>query len=76
MSIEQIEVFQFLSKVIKARYEKGVLKPLEPLQLREGEEVRVRIEKSIREKLKGLIGVLGESSKEELRKYLEEAWQL
>ena len=65
-----------MSKVIKARYEKGVLKPLEPLQLREGEEVRVRIEKSIREKLKGLIGVLGESSEEELRKYLEEAWQL
>jgi len=62
--------------VIKARYEKGVLKPLEPLQLREGEEVKVRIEKSIREKLKGLIGVLGESSEEELRKYLEEAWQL
>ena len=65
-----------MSKVIKARYEKGVLKPLEPLQLREGEEVRVRIEKSIREKLEGLIGVLGESSEEELRKYLEEAWQL
>ena len=43
------------------RYENGVLKPLE---LREGEEVRVRIEKSLREKLKGLIGVLGESSEE------------
>ena len=76
MSIEQNSGVLVLSKVIKARYEKGVLKPLEPLQLREGEEVRVRIEKSIREKLKGLIGVLGESSEEELRKYLEEAWQL
>ncbi len=76
MSIEQNSGVSVLSKVIKARYEKGVLKPLEPLQLREGEEVRVRIEKSIREKLKGLIGVLGESSEEELRKYLEEAWQL
>jgi len=65
-----------LSRVIRVRYEKGVLKPLEPLDLREGEEVRVRIEKSIREKLKGLIGVLGESSEEELKKYLEEAWQV
>ncbi|RLG79685.1 MAG: hypothetical protein DRO40_12410 [Thermoprotei archaeon] len=65
-----------MSRVIRVRYEKGVLKPLEPLDLREGEEVRVRIEKSIREKLKGLIGVLGESSEEELKKYLEEAWQV
>ena len=65
-----------MSRVIRVRYEKGVLKPLEPLDLREGEEVRVRIEESIREKLKGLIGVLGESSEEELKKYLEEAWQV
>ena len=65
-----------MSRIIRVRYEKGVLKPLEPLELREGEEIRVRIEESIREKLKGLIGVLGESSEEELRKYLEEAWRL
>ena len=30
-----------MSKVIRARYEKGVLKPLEPVDLREGEEVQV-----------------------------------
>ena len=65
-----------MSRIIRVRYEKGVLKPLEPLELREGEEIRVRIEESIREKLKGLIGVLGESSEVELRKYLEEAWRL
>ncbi|MCE4599010.1 MAG: antitoxin family protein [Desulfurococcales archaeon] len=27
-----------MSKVIRARYKKGVLKPLEPLDLEEGEE--------------------------------------
>jgi len=64
-----------LSKIIRARYEKGVLKPLEPVELREGEEVRIRIEGNVRERLKGIIGVLGESSEEELEKYLEEAWQ-
>ncbi len=30
-----------MSKVIRVRYEKGVLKPLEPLRLEEGEEVVV-----------------------------------
>jgi len=64
-----------VSKVIRVRYEKGLLKPLEPLDLQEGEEVEVRIERSVREKLKGLVGILGESSEEELEKYLEEAWQ-
>ena len=32
-----------MSKVIRVRYEKGVLKPLEPLDLREGEEVRIQV---------------------------------
>ncbi|ALU11484.1 hypothetical protein EYM_01505 [Ignicoccus islandicus DSM 13165] len=64
-----------MSKVIRVRYEKGVLKPLEPVKLREGEEVRIRIEENIRERLKGIIGILGESSEEELERYLEEAWQ-
>ncbi len=36
-------------KAIRVRYEKGVLKPLEPLELKEGEEVRARIERSLRE---------------------------
>ncbi len=64
-----------MSKVIKVRYEKGALKPLEPVGLREGEEVRIRIEENIRERLKDIIGVLGESSEEELERYLNEAWQ-
>ncbi len=60
-----------MSKAIRARYENGVLKPLEPLELREGEEVTIRIERSLREKLKDLIGALGRSSDEELERYLD-----
>ncbi|BAF34715.1 hypothetical protein APE_0273a [Aeropyrum pernix K1] len=33
-----------MSKVIRVKYEKGVLKPLEPLDLQEGEEVQVIIQ--------------------------------
>ncbi|RLG49208.1 MAG: antitoxin [Thermoproteota archaeon] len=33
--------------VVEAVYENGVLRPLEKLELREGERVRVRIERSI-----------------------------
>jgi predicted DNA-binding antitoxin AbrB/MazE fold protein len=33
-----------LFKVIRVRYEKGVLRPLEPIELKEGEEVLIRIE--------------------------------
>ena len=47
------------------------MKPIEPLELREGEEVTVRIERSLREKLKDLIGALGRSSDEELERYLD-----
>ena len=32
-----------MSNVIRARYEKGVLKPLEPIEIGEGEEVRIQI---------------------------------
>ena len=63
-----------MSKIVRAKYEKGVLKPLEPIELRDGEEVRVRIERRLRDRLKDLIGVLGESSEEELKRYLDEAW--
>ncbi len=32
-----------MSRVVRVRYEKGVLKPLEPLSLREGEQLSVVI---------------------------------
>ncbi len=34
-----------MTKVIEAIYEDGVLKPLEKVDLKEGERVRIRIEK-------------------------------
>ncbi len=45
-----------MSKVIRVRYEKGVLKPLEPLNLEEGEEVQIVIQPSgsIAEKFYGI----------------------
>ena len=63
-----------MSRVFRARYEGGVLKPLEPIDLREGEEVFVRIERSLRGRLKDLIGILGDSDEEELERYLEGVW--
>ncbi len=44
-----------LSKVIRVRYEKGVLKPLEPVEFREGEEVIVSIERKIAHGLAELV---------------------
>ena len=38
-----------MSKVIRVRYENGVLKPLEPVDLREGEELVVVRDKSFYE---------------------------
>ena len=45
-----------MSKVIRVKYEKGVLKPLEPLNLEEGEEVQIIIQpsESVAEKLYGI----------------------
>ncbi len=45
-----------LCKVIRVKYEKGVLKPLEPLNLEEGEEVQIIIQpsESIAEKFYGI----------------------
>ena len=63
-----------MSKVIRVRYEKGVLKPLEPVELREGEELVVFIRKRrVSEVLDKYVGLFGKANVEELRKYEEEA---
>ena len=36
-----------MSKVIRVRYEKGVLKPLEPVEFQEGEEITVSVKKNV-----------------------------
>ena len=64
-----------LSKVVRARYEKGVLKLLDEVDLKEGEEVFVRLEK-LEDRVKRLRkyrGMLGKASKEEIDELLLEA---
>ncbi len=62
------------AKVLRARYENGVLKPLEPVDLKDGEEVIVFIRRrSVREVLDKYVGLFGEASAEELKQYEEEA---
>jgi predicted DNA-binding antitoxin AbrB/MazE fold protein len=51
-----------LSRVVRARYENGVLRPLEDIGLREGEEVLVKIERlesgrGLSRSIKGLWGI-------------------
>jgi len=62
-----------LSKVIRVRYEKyekGVLKPLEPLDLREGEEVRVQV---LPEEFPELVDKVSVEAGEDVDKILGEA---
>jgi len=60
---------------VRARYEKGVLKPLEEVGLREGEEILIRIERlGERERIiEEYKGFMGEISEEELEELIEEA---
>ena len=63
-----------MSKVIRVKYEKGVLKPLEPIELEEGEELVIFIRKRrVSEVLEKYIGIFGRADVEELKKYEEEA---
>ena len=63
-----------MSKVVRARYERGVLKPLEPVEFQEGEELVVFIRKHrVSEILDKYVGLFGKATVEELKKYEEEA---
>ncbi len=62
-----------LSKVIRVRYEKGVLKPLSSIDLEEDKEYKVIVEEDIDELIKKYRGVLGKSSVEEFLELEEEA---
>jgi len=46
-----------MSRTIRVRYEKGVFKPLEPVDLKEGEEVQIiiRSSESIADKFYGIV---------------------
>ena len=64
-----------MSKVIKVRYEKGVLKPLEPLEFREGEEVLIKIiaVEERRKLLRRHRGALGPAPRDLLDRFMLEA---
>ncbi len=64
-----------MAKAVKARYRNGVLEPLEPLDLRDGEEVVVKIinVEERRKAIRKYRGVLGPASKELLDKFMLEA---
>jgi len=62
-----------MSKIMRARYENGVLKPLEPVDLEEGEEVLITVRRDVRKVIRKYRGILGRSSAEELLRIEEEA---
>ena len=51
---------------VKAIYEEGILKPLEKLDLKEGEEVEIEVKKSPVERLEGMIRISNRRWVEEL----------
>jgi predicted DNA-binding antitoxin AbrB/MazE fold protein len=55
-----------MTLAIHAKYEKGVLKPLEPIDLEEGEEVLLTVKRDVRKILRKYRGVLGRLSIKEL----------
>ncbi len=59
-----------MPKIIEAIYENGVFKPLEKVDLKEGERVRLRVEKS---ELPRLID-LGEVSIKKIMELRDELW--
>jgi len=62
-----------MSKIVHARYENGVLRPLEPVDLEEGEEVLITVRRDVRKVIRKYRGILGKSSAEELLRIEEEA---
>jgi len=58
--------------VTKAIYEKGVLKLLEDIDLKDGEEVTVIVRR--KPNIDRFVGILGKASAEELEAYEEEVY--
>ena len=58
-------------KVIKAVYENGVFKPLEKVNLKDGERVKIRVERSLMEIIKSYQGIF-KLRKEDIEEFLRE----
>ncbi len=55
-----------MPKVIEAIYENGVFKPLQKVDLREGEKVKVELKESVVESVAGILKVSDEKVKKAL----------
>jgi len=68
-------VVSSVSKVIRVRYEKGVLKPLDDVDFEEGEELLVKVMRVERRRkvLRKYRGVLGPIPKDLLDRFMLEA---
>jgi len=64
-----------LSKVIRVKYEKGVLRPLDSVDFKEGEELLIKVVGVERKRrvLRKYRGVLGPAPKELLDRFMLEA---
>ncbi len=56
--IDVIHFIRGMEIVIEAIYEKGILKPLEKLNLKEGERVKIKIERNLDEVLEEYCGLI------------------
>ena len=61
-----------MSITVRARYEKGVLRPLQDIDLRDGEEVILVVKR--RPNIDRFVGALGKASARELEAYEEEVY--
>ena len=66
---------EVLSKIVRAVYKDGVLRLLEPVELKEGEEIFMRLERyeDRVKRLRKYRGILGKASREEIKELLLEA---
>ncbi|MCD6428772.1 MAG: antitoxin family protein [Desulfurococcales archaeon] len=62
-----------MSLIVKAIYEKGVLKLLENIDLKDGEEVIVIVKR--KPNIDKFVGMLGKASAKELEAYEEEVYR-
>ncbi len=61
-----------MSKIIEAIYEDGVFKPLEKIELRKGQRIKILIQENRKEIIRKYRGLLGKAEVEELKNYEEE----
>ena len=62
-----------MPKVIEAIYENGVFKPLEKIDLKDGEKVKILVESDRKKVIESYRGIFGKASVNELKIYEKEA---